>query len=178
MVATHEAMRLHGDSCPSFSRPATAILARSYRVHAYDQRGCGRSTRPFTGPLEGSFYSKLRTVEARLGLAAQIADIERIRRILGRDRFIVVGHSFGALIAALYAAEFPDRVRALVLRSPTACSSSGLPGPSLRRCSCCCSRSCCEEDNAAWRWRHEIARVNEQHLLLTGPAVGGIIPLW
>lgn len=54
---------------------ATAILARSYRVHAYDQRGCGRSTRPFTAALEGSFYDKLRTVETRLGLAAQIADL-------------------------------------------------------------------------------------------------------
>jgi proline iminopeptidase len=97
---------------------ATAILARSYRVHAYDQRGCGRSTRPFTAALEGSFYDKLRAVETRLGLAAQIADIERIRLILGRDRLIVVGHSFGALIAALYAAEFPDRVRALVLVAP------------------------------------------------------------
>jgi len=68
--------------------------------------------------LEGSFYGKLRMVESQLGLAAQIADIERIRRILGRDRLIVMGHSFGGLIAALYAAEFPDRVRALVLVAP------------------------------------------------------------
>ena len=41
------------------------------------------------------------------------ATIERIRRILGRDRLTLVGHSFGAFLAAMYAAEFPDRVEAL-----------------------------------------------------------------
>lgn len=110
---------------------ATAILARSYRVHAYDQRGCGLSTRPFTAALEGSVYDKLLTVETRLGLAAQIADIERIRRILGRNRLIVVGHSFGALIAVLYAAEFPDRVRALVLIAPAPLVLMPTEGPDL-----------------------------------------------
>lgn len=97
---------------------ATALLAQSYRVHAYDQRGCGRSSRPFTTPPEGNFYRKLTAIESQLGLAAQIADIERIRRLLKRERLILVGHSFGALIAALYAAEFPNRVRALVLVAP------------------------------------------------------------
>ena len=110
---------------------ATTTLARSYRVHAYDQRGCGRSTRPFTKPPEGNFSDKLRAVESRLGLAAQIADLERIRRILGRDRVIVIGHSFGALIAALYAAEFPDRVQALVLIAPAPLLVMPKEGPDL-----------------------------------------------
>ena len=57
-------------------------------------------------------------VEARLGLAEQVADLERIRRLLGRERLVLVGHSFGALIASLYAAEFPERVQALVLVAP------------------------------------------------------------
>lgn len=110
---------------------ATALLAQAYRVHTYDQRGCGRSTRPFTAPPAGSFYAKLTAVESRLGLAAQIADLERIRRILGRDRLILIGHSFGALIAALYAAEFPERVRALVLVAPAPLVVMPKEGPDL-----------------------------------------------
>ena len=58
-------------------------IAASHRVHVYDQRGCGGSTRPFTRAPDGSFYEQLKAVESRLGLAEQIADIERIRRILG-----------------------------------------------------------------------------------------------
>ena len=88
------------------------------RLHFYHQRGCGLSTRPITAPPEGSTYQRIVAAEGRLGLAEQIADLERIRRLLGREKLVVVGHSFGALIAGLYAAEFPERVRALVLVAP------------------------------------------------------------
>lgn len=108
-----------GPGFPTRGRPrALEIASREHTVHLYDQRGAGGSTRPFARAPEGSFYQQLVAIEAKLGLAAQIADIERIRRSLERERLVLVGHSFGALIAALYAAEFPDRVRALVLVSP------------------------------------------------------------
>jgi proline iminopeptidase len=110
---------------------ATDLIARSYRVHAYDQRGCGGSTRPITVPPDGTFYTKLTTIEAQLGLAAQLADIERTRRLLGRERLILVGHSFGALIAALYAAEFPSHVRALILVAPAPLVVMPKDGPDL-----------------------------------------------
>ena len=57
-------------------------------------------------------------LEKTLGLGAQLMDIERIRRALKQDKLVLVGHSFGAFLAALYAAEFPERVSALVLVSP------------------------------------------------------------
>jgi proline iminopeptidase len=108
-----------GPGFPFVRRPQGAVrLAERYRLHAYDQRGCGRSTRPIQAAPGGSFYAGLTKVEQTLGFAEQIADIERVRRRLGRDRLVLVGHSFGGLIAALYAAEFPDRVRALVLVAP------------------------------------------------------------
>jgi proline iminopeptidase len=108
-----------GPGFPFATRPRGALrLAEHYRVHAYDQRGCGRSTRPLNAAPAGSFYTALTTVEQALGFAEQIADIERVRRRLGRDRLVLVGHSFGGLIAALYAAEFPAHVRALVLVAP------------------------------------------------------------
>jgi proline iminopeptidase len=51
-------------------------------------------------------------------MGAQLADIERIRRILREDRLILIGHSVGGFIATLYAAEFPQRVEKLVLLAP------------------------------------------------------------
>jgi len=57
-------------------------------------------------------------LDRSLGLGAQIADIERIRRILGDDKLILVGHSWGGFLASLYAAEFPEHVEALILISP------------------------------------------------------------
>ena len=58
------------------------------------------------------------TLDKTLGLGAQIADIERIRRILGEEKLIILGHSFGGFLAALYAAEFPEHVQALILVAP------------------------------------------------------------
>lgn len=121
-----------GPGFPTRGRPRGLVaLSTSHRVHLFDQRGCGRSTRPITRLGEGSFYAKLRTVENTLGLAEQIADIERIRRRLGRDRLILVGHSLGGLVAALYAAEFPQRVEALILVSPAPLETMPKSGPDL-----------------------------------------------
>jgi pimeloyl-ACP methyl ester carboxylesterase len=48
-------------------------------------------------------------------------------RALGIDTAIVVGHSFGGMIAAAYAAFFPDRVSALVLLDSLGLSVDGTP---------------------------------------------------
>ncbi|UCG33437.1 MAG: alpha/beta hydrolase, partial [Phycisphaerales bacterium] len=98
--------------------PGLERLADEYSVHFYDQRGCGRSTRPFDRFDTQTFPQSMMKLNQTLGIAAQIADIERIRRILGPDKLILVGHSFGGFIASLYAAEFPDRVHAMVLIAP------------------------------------------------------------
>lgn len=58
------------------------------------------------------------TLDQTLGLGAQVADIERIRRILGEEKLILIGHSFGGFLASLYAAEFPEYVAALILVAP------------------------------------------------------------
>lgn len=58
------------------------------------------------------------TLEQTLGLGAQIADIERIRRLLGDEKLILMGHAWGGFLALLYAAEFPDRIDALILVFP------------------------------------------------------------
>ena len=73
-----------------------------YRVILFDQRGCGRS-RPHAS-IEANTTWHL------------VADIERIRELLGIDRWIVFGGSWGAALALIYGIRHPDRVRQLVLR--------------------------------------------------------------
>jgi proline iminopeptidase len=94
-----------------------ALLKDRYRFVYYHQRGCGRSVRPLSS-LTGRTDQRIKQVESTLGLAAQIADIERLRQDLGAERLILAGHSFGADIATLYAAEFPERVSAMLCIAP------------------------------------------------------------
>lgn len=73
-----------------------------YRVVLFDQRGCGRS-RP-TAVVEGNTTWDL------------VADIEVIRNLLGIERFVLFGGSWGATLALIYAISHPARVSRLVLR--------------------------------------------------------------
>jgi len=72
------------------------------RVVLFDQRGAGRSIPQ--GGLDGNDSHRL------------VADIERIREHLGIDRWMVVGGSWGATLALLYAGAHASRISALVLR--------------------------------------------------------------
>jgi proline iminopeptidase len=73
-----------------------------YRVVLFDQRGCGRS-RPHAEVTHNTTWDL-------------VADIEVIRKVLGIERFILFGGSWGATLALVYAITHPDRVRHLVLR--------------------------------------------------------------
>ncbi len=110
---------VHGGPAIPYSEPwsGLASLQKDFRFYYYHQRGCGRSTRP-CDRFDGNYYANLQALEQTLGLGAQIADIERIRRILGQEKMTLIGHSFGGFLAALYATEFPERVEKLVLVAP------------------------------------------------------------
>jgi proline iminopeptidase len=98
--------------------PGLEALTSAYHFHYYDQRGCGQSTRPIDTFSSRNTYQNMKTLEHTLGISAQVADIERIRRILGDDELVLVGHSFGGFLASLYAAEFPENVARMVLIAP------------------------------------------------------------
>jgi proline iminopeptidase len=111
---------VHGGPGYPIRRPLAGLepLTKSYRLFCYDQRGCGKSTRPFDRFSSSNYYANMKELERTLGIGAQVADIERIRRILGEEKLILMGHSFGGFLAAMYAAEFPEHVEALVLVAP------------------------------------------------------------
>ena len=102
----------------SQSLPGLKPLTGSYRFNYYDQRGCGKSTRPIDTFASTNYYENMTTLDKTLGIGAQVADIERIRQIMGEDKLFIIGHSFGGFLASLYAAEFPEHVRALILVAP------------------------------------------------------------
>lgn len=111
---------VHGGPGTPFREPINALepLTGDYRFHYYDQRGCGKSIRPINRFSSPNTYRNMSELDRTLGLGAQIADIERIRRILGDEKLILIGHSWGGFMASLYAAEFPEHVEALILVSP------------------------------------------------------------
>jgi proline iminopeptidase len=73
-----------------------------YDVMLFDQRGCGRST-PHA-ELEANTTWHL------------VADMERLRELVGVDRWLVFGGSWGSTLALAYAETHPDRVSEMVLR--------------------------------------------------------------
>jgi proline iminopeptidase len=79
-----------------YLEPVAQLLAPVTVVHRYDQRGCG-----------GSDPSPVQTI------ARHVADLEELRRHSGHDAWIVMGHSFGATLAFVYAVAHPERTVAL-----------------------------------------------------------------
>jgi proline iminopeptidase len=113
-------LMVHGGPGYPIRQPWAGLkpLAGNYKFNYYDQRGCGKSTRPIDRLFSPNFYANMKMLDKTLGLGAQIADLERIRQILGEEKLVLIGHSFGGFLASLYAAEFPERVKALVLVAP------------------------------------------------------------
>lgn len=116
----HNVLIIHGGPGQPFTQPMRGLepLTSTFRFHYYDQRGSGESTRPIDRFESQNLYENMKRLDQFLGLGAQIADIERIRQILGDDKLILIGHSWGGFLASLYASEFPEHVEALILVSP------------------------------------------------------------
>ena len=71
------------------------------RVIYYDQRGTGKSSKDNTG--------KTYTIKQA------VQDLEDLRKALKIDKWVVLGHSYGGLLAQCYALKFPEHCRGLVL---------------------------------------------------------------
>ncbi|OLP55949.1 prolyl aminopeptidase [Rhizobium rhizosphaerae] len=88
-----------GGCTPTFRR---FFNPEAYDVLLFDQRGCGRST-PHAG-LEANTTWHL------------VADIERLRELMGVGKWQVFGGSWGSTLALAYAETHPERVSELVVR--------------------------------------------------------------
>jgi proline iminopeptidase len=91
-----------GPGSYDYLAPVAALVDDLARVHRFDQRGGGRSTR------EGPWT-----------IATLVRDMELLRRRYGHERWIVGGHSWGAHLALFYAIAHPERTLGLVLLNGT-----------------------------------------------------------
>ena len=116
----------------------------AYRVVLFDQRGCGRSVPHASDPntdLAVNTTPKL------------IADMERLRRHLNIDRWLVLGGSWGSTLALAYAESHTERVTEIILFGVTTgrrrevdwCSAAG-PRCSSRRSGSACAPPCLRGD--------------------------------
>ncbi|XP_070575052.1 1-acylglycerol-3-phosphate O-acyltransferase ABHD5-like [Ptychodera flava] len=81
-------------------------LSTSRPLYAFDLLGFGRSSRP-------KFPSDAWEAEDHF-----VDSIEEWRKAMNLNRFILVGHSLGAFLAASYTIKYPERVRHLFLVDP------------------------------------------------------------
>ena len=100
------AVLLHGGPGSNINAvwPDLQDIANDRRIVMYDQRGGGRS--------------EIVKDPKRLTARDHVRDLEALRATLGLKRFALVGESWGALLAVLYAFEHPDRVERLLLLGP------------------------------------------------------------
>ena len=81
-------------------------FSERFRCIAYDGRGNGKSDRP----ADVAAYS----------LDNYVADLISVLDATGTDKAVVVGLSFGGMIASVVAANYPERIAALILAGTSA----------------------------------------------------------
>ena len=88
-------------ACRGFFNP------EKYRVIIIDQRGSGKST-PYAETRENTTWDL-------------VEDIEKVRKMLGIESWLVFGGSWGSTLSLAYAETYPNRVRGLILRGIFLC---------------------------------------------------------
>lgn len=81
-----------------------ANLGTGRRIYYYDQRGADRSPQA--------------AGEEPPSVAVHLSDVDAVRRLMSVDKVQLLGYSWGALLAMLYATRHPEHVERLVLLSP------------------------------------------------------------
>ncbi len=88
-----------------YMMPVAKELGRSFECVLFEQRGTGRSR---SDKMPASQMSVQNAVE----------DLDALRQALKQDRLLILGHSWGGMLAMAYAAAHPDRVDAMILAGP------------------------------------------------------------
>jgi haloacetate dehalogenase len=106
-------LMLHGfpQTMALWARIAPGLVARGYRVICADLRGYGASDKPSARPDLANY-----------GFRAMAADQVGLMRVLGHERFHLVGHDRGARVSHRLALDHPEAVASVTLMDivPTA----------------------------------------------------------
>ncbi|MBS1654572.1 MAG: alpha/beta fold hydrolase [Bacteroidetes bacterium] len=84
--------------------PLAKELSANNETIIYDQRGTGQSS--LDHPDSNNITMDL-----------MIQDIENLRQHLKIERWIILGHSFGGMLASYYATKYPQHIKAIILSS-------------------------------------------------------------
>ena len=105
---------IHGgpDFDHTYLLPELDRLSDSYRLIYYDQRGRGRSAQGVK-PED-------------VTLASDIADLDEVRQHFKLNSVILLGHSWGTVLALEYALRYPGRVSRLILMNPAPASTADI----------------------------------------------------
>lgn len=95
-----------GASCLDFVNQAKA-LSEKMKVVIFDQLGVLRSE----AIAENESYS----------MEYQIEMVEELRRLLGIEKWSILGHSYGGMLAVLYAYIYPNSIHKVILECPSLC---------------------------------------------------------
>jgi proline iminopeptidase len=98
--------------------PMAKILAEKYQTIIYDQRGTGKSA-----------LKELNDKTVSMKLMAD--DIESLRKHLKINKWTILGHSFGGMLASYYATIYPNSIDKLILSSSGGVDLSLLKGENL-----------------------------------------------
>jgi proline iminopeptidase len=82
--------------------PIADLLSNSFQCILLDQRGTGKSIVPI---YDTNF----------INISGTLEDIEFLRKKLGYEEWIVLGHSYGGLLASKYASEYPGSISKIIL---------------------------------------------------------------
>lgn len=102
---------LHGgpDFDQSYLLPEMDRLSDSFHLIYYDQRGRGKSA-DHVQPED-------------VTLASDLADLDKVRQYFHLDSVVLLGHSWGIVLALEYALRYPQRVSRLILMNPAPAST-------------------------------------------------------
>jgi proline iminopeptidase len=107
---------LHGGpGVPDYLQPVASILNSTFQTIRFDQRGVGASS----------------ATEETYDLEGYVSDLDAIVKTVDDRPIHLFGHSWGGLLAQIYAASRPEMIRSLFLSSPS--SGTGVVWKQMER---------------------------------------------
>ncbi|WP_406687697.1 alpha/beta fold hydrolase [Rossellomorea vietnamensis] len=88
-----------------FERTAGALLAKTRTIVYYEQRGCGRSEKPYA--------------DNEYTIQVLIEDFKDLKKWLGVEEVDLLGYSFGGELALEVANHLPEEIHQIILSAPS-----------------------------------------------------------